>query len=249
VSELSHAELNQNYKVILDLWEDAGIQKTFQRANEFQLPSSWLYWIENLNRISDLTYIPTPQDLFHIRTPTTGISETNFKIDDIPIRMVDVGGQRSERKKWIHCFEDVTGIIFIIAINEYNMLLLEDENVNRMHESLNLFKDICNEKWLKNIPLIVFLNKSDLFKEKIKKVDLKVCFPEYEGGCDYDKAIEFIVGKLFSFRGKDQRPFYYHVTCATDTKNVQYVFNACKSILLKNVMSDLFENTSKGTHF
>jgi len=38
-----------------------------------------------------------------------------------------VGGQRSERKKWIHCFEDVTAIIFCVAMSEYDQVLHEDE--------------------------------------------------------------------------------------------------------------------------
>jgi hypothetical protein len=42
-------------------------------------------------------------------------------------RIFDVGGQRSERKKWIHCFEDVHAIIFIIAISEFDQVLLEDD--------------------------------------------------------------------------------------------------------------------------
>lgn len=42
--------------------------------------------------------------------------------------MFDVGGQRSERKKWIHCFEAVTSIIFCVALSEYDQVLLEESN-------------------------------------------------------------------------------------------------------------------------
>lgn len=47
----------------------------------------------------------------------------------LPCRMFDVGGQRSERKKWIHCFEGVTCIIFIAALSAYDMVLVEDDEV------------------------------------------------------------------------------------------------------------------------
>lgn len=43
-------------------------------------------------------------------------------------RMVDVGGQRSERRKWIHCFENVTSIIFLVALSEYDQILFESDN-------------------------------------------------------------------------------------------------------------------------
>lgn len=46
-----------------------------------------------------------------------------------PLRMFDVGGQRSERKKWIHCFEGVTAIIFCVALSDYDLVLAEDEEM------------------------------------------------------------------------------------------------------------------------
>ena len=46
--------------------------------------------------------------------------------------MFDVGGQRSERKKWIHCFESVTSIIFCTALSEYDQVLLEEKNQVRL---------------------------------------------------------------------------------------------------------------------
>jgi hypothetical protein len=95
--------------------------------------------------------------------------------------LVDVGGQRSERKKWIHCFQDVTAVVFCVAMSEYDLKLYEDETVNRMDESLKLFDEICNSKWFTDVAIILFLNKSDIFREKIKKIDLSVCFADYKG--------------------------------------------------------------------
>jgi hypothetical protein len=58
--------------------------------------------------------------------------------------------------------------------------LEDDESVNRMHESLTLFGDIINNRWFQNTSIILFLNKKDLFAEKIKRVDLRCCFPDYK---------------------------------------------------------------------
>lgn len=71
--------------------------------------------------------------------------------------------------------------IFCVSLSEYDMHLAEDPTQNRMHESLLLFKNICNSHWFQNTPIIIFLNKRDIFQEKIQHVDLKVCFPEYDG--------------------------------------------------------------------
>ena len=96
------------------------------------------------------------------RVKTTGIIETTFHIDDLIYRMFDVGGQRSERKKWIHCFENVTAIVFMVAISEYDQVLVEDESVNRMAEALTLFDSICNSRWFVKTSMILFLNKIEM---------------------------------------------------------------------------------------
>ena len=95
--------------------------------------------------------------------------------------MFDVGGQRSERKKWIHCFENVTTILFLVAISEYDQLLFEDETVNRMQEALTLFDSICNSRWFIKTSIILFLNKIDRFKEKLPVSPMNNYFPDYEG--------------------------------------------------------------------
>lgn len=95
--------------------------------------------------------------------------------------MFDVGGQRSERKKWIHCFENVTAIVFLVAISEYDQLLFEDETVNRMQEALTLFDSICNSRWFVKTSIILFLNKIDRFKEKLPISPMRKYFDDYEG--------------------------------------------------------------------
>lgn len=96
-------------------------------------------------------------------------------------RIFDVGGQRPERKKWIHCFEDVTSLLFLVAISEYDQLLVEDESVNRMQEALTLFDSICNSRWFVKSSVILFLNKIDRFREKLQENPMQNYFPDYTG--------------------------------------------------------------------
>ena len=83
-----------------------------------------------------------------------------------------------ERPKW-NLTGDVTAVIFVCALTEYNQVLREDVKQNRLKESLNLFDIACNRRY-PDKPIILFLNKNDLFMEKIKEVDLKCCFPTYK---------------------------------------------------------------------
>ncbi|VDL74243.1 unnamed protein product [Nippostrongylus brasiliensis] len=165
--------------VMKRLWADGGIQECFLRSREYQLNDSAPYYLNSLERIAQPNYIPTQDDVLRTRVKTTGIVETHFTYKDLHFKMFDVGGQRSERKKWIHCFEGVTAIIFCVAMSEYDMVLAEDDEMNRMIESMKLFDSICNNKWFTETSIILFLNKKDLFEEKIKRSPLTRCFPEY----------------------------------------------------------------------
>lgn len=73
-------------------------------------------------------FVPTDQDILHARLRTTGISETIFELGSLTYRMFDVGGQRSERKKWIHVFDNVEVVLFLVAISGYDQCLVEDRN-------------------------------------------------------------------------------------------------------------------------
>jgi len=141
--------------------------------------------------------------------------------------------KETKEKKWIHCFENVTAVLFVAAISEYDQMLYEDESVNRITEALNLFEEICNSRWFQDTSMILMLNKRDLFAEKIQKVSIRVCFPEYEGKDTYDESAKYMKD-VFESKNKTQtKQVYTHVTCATDTDNVAAVFNAVKDIIIR----------------
>jgi len=238
VAAFSDEELTSEIvSAIKSLWSQDIIKQTLIENKELQILDAASLFFDDIDRISHPDYIPSEQDILRSRTRTTGISEITFTIYDHKFRMVDVGGQRSERKKWIHCFQSVTAVIFCAAISEYDIHLFEDDSVNRMHEALNLFEEVCNSEWFTNSAIVLFLNKSDLFQEKIKRIDLKVCFPDYTGGLDYKVASNFIKEKFLSLNRDMNKSLYTHVTCATDTQNIKFVFNAVKDVLLQNTLN------------
>jgi len=218
------------------LWKDKGVQESYRRSAEYQLIDSAHYYFDNIERLAAPDYVPTVDDVLRSRAKTTGIIEIEFDVAGTRFRMVDVGGQRSERKKWMHCFQEVTTVIFCVALSEYDLKLQEDDSTNRMHESLKLFKEICNSKWFIDTSMILFLNKRDIFGEKIVQVDLNVCFNDYTGGKDFEKALAFIQDKFISQNENPQKIIYPHTTCATDTNNITVVFNAVKDIILRKAL-------------
>jgi guanine nucleotide-binding protein G(i) subunit alpha len=223
---------------IAALWADPGIQATYAARVAFQLTDSAKYFFDKIKEVSANGYLPSQQDVLRSRVRTTGIVENDFEIDGNKFKMYDVGGQRNERKKWIHCFENVTAVLFVAAISEYDQVLYEDENTNRMAEALNLFEDICNNRWFQRTSMILMLNKRDLFADKIVKVPLTVCFPDYDGPQTYEAGVEFIRNQFESKNHSAEKHIYTHVTCATDTGNVQAVFNAVKDIIIRMSLNE-----------
>jgi len=222
-------------KDIKKLWSDPGIREVFSRSSEFQLNDSAEYYLNDIDRLSQENYMPSVQDILRSRVKTTGIIETEFFVGKTRFTLVDVGGQRSERRKWLNCFSDVTAVVFVVAMSAFDQKLYEDETTNRMHEELKLFKDICNSKWFTETAIILFLNKKDLFDAKLKRVPLTVCFPDYTGGTTYKEAAQFIEDKFLS-QNENPKLIYVHHTCATDSDNITIVFKAVQDIILTKIL-------------
>lgn len=219
---------------IKSLWSDPGIRECYDRRREYQLTDSAKYYLESIDRTATQNYLPTEQDVLRVRVPTTGIIEYPFMLENITFRMVDVGGQRSERRKWIHCFENVTSIMFLAALSEYDQVLVESDNENRMEESKALFRTIITYPWFQNSSVILFLNKKDLLEEKIMHSHLVDYFPEYDGPKrDSQSAREFILKMYVDLNPDNDKIIYSHFTCATDTENIRFVFAAVKDTILQ----------------
>ncbi|KAK9703322.1 guanine nucleotide-binding protein subunit alpha [Basidiobolus ranarum] len=233
--DLFPPEVSQAIKV---LWADEGVQSCFKRSREYQLNDSAKYYFDSVDRIAQPDYTPDDQDVLRSRVKTTGITETTFRIGDLIYRMLDVGGQRSERKKWIHCFENVTAIVFMVAISEYDQTLAEDESVNRMQESLTLFDSICNSRWFVKTSIILFLNKIDLFREKLPLSPINKIFPDYDGPLTYESSCNYIMERFVSLNQTDTKQLYAHFTCATDTEQIKFVMAAVNDIVVQGNLRD-----------
>ncbi|XP_060521271.1 guanine nucleotide-binding protein G(o) subunit alpha-like [Cylas formicarius] len=224
------------------LWSDRGVRLAVARGYEYELNDSALYLFENMERICDPKYVPNPTDVLRARVRTQGIIETQFRIQDIIVSMYDVGGQRSQRRKWIYCFDDVRAVLFVISLSGYDMTLIEDPTVNRLEESLNLFGQIVNNPFFREASFVLFLNKFDLFREKIvySQRHLRLYFPDYKGpDKDVDRGALFIQHK-FILRNSDSRKVLYpHFTTATDTANVQVVFQSVMEMVISANMGQV----------
>ncbi|KAG8917924.1 Guanine nucleotide-binding protein alpha-2 subunit [Tulasnella sp. 417] len=242
------------------VWKDPIVATVTNNSSEFYLPDSASYFFSHVQRIAQKDYLPSEKDALKAKTKSAGITETRFDMGQLTIRCVtlpparaslksclvflaavrsvfDVGSQRSERKKWIHCFENVTAVIFCAALSSYDQVLLEDNKQNIMAESLILFESVINSRWFLRSSIILFLTKIDLFKAKLPKVPLENFFPEYVGGPDVNKAAKYMLWR-FTQANRARLTIYPHLTDPNDTSNIRLVFAAIKETILQNALRD-----------
>jgi len=241
------------------LWESEEIKATFLRRNEFQIEECARYFISKVHQVMEKSYVPTDQDMVQTRERTTGIVEHHFQMSNPnpigfgqnkaqTVILIDVGGQRTERRKWIHCFEDVLILVFLAAVSEYDQVLEEDGRTNRLEESLNLFKAISGTVYFKEQEIILFLNKKDLLEEKIKsgRSPFKKHFPtvnssfrRWEGADNDYEGILGYMEELFKEQDDQQHEIHAVPTCATDTENISRINANVQSIILKNILNQI----------
>lgn len=254
-TEGSPDELKQERKEhkphLRDLWADPGIQKCYTfRANfnESNFNDSSGYFFDQLDTMFDPDYIPSVADILRVRIRTTGIVKHDFEIDQEQFEMYDVGGQRNERKKWMKCFDGtMDAVLFVASLSEFDQVLFEEQSTNRITEALNLFEMVMSDGYfpLNNSAVILFLNKSDLFKEKIKTKNItdSLCeeLKQFTGDCrSFEETSTFIQDLFISkWKSKTDRPRYCHITCATDADSVKTVFDDVKAIIINSRSSAL----------
>merc|ERR1719361_3143959 len=99
------------------LWREPAIQHIWKNRAELKIDfaDSTAYFFDEVRRIADPQFLPNDKDILLVRHRTTGVIDQSFSIQNTTFHIFDVGGQKSERKKWIHCFEHVTAVIFVAS--------------------------------------------------------------------------------------------------------------------------------------
>ncbi|KAM7287823.1 guanine nucleotide-binding protein G(q) subunit alpha-like [Ixodes scapularis] len=201
------------------LWEDDGVRECYARRSEYGgLPP----FLPDVQRVTRPGYVPSREDYLRVRTPSRGVLEYAFQLDEFPVRLVDVGEQRSEPKKWIHCFEDVSGVIFVAPLSDY-------DDPAKMERTRDLFSTIVSSPWFAESHLLLLLNKKDLLEQKIERHPLGAYFPAFRGPPGDPKAAREFLRRLFADL-KPERPVYFFFTCAVDTDDVKYVLPTLREI-------------------
>ncbi|KZT43701.1 guanine nucleotide binding protein, alpha subunit [Sistotremastrum suecicum HHB10207 ss-3] len=230
------------------LWNSPLIKDILQQRR-IRLEESSGFYLNEITRITDLNYVPSDDDVLKARLKTVGVVEHSFSLDKgtekgVDWKIYDVGGARNQRQAWAPYFEDVNAIIFLAPISAFDQVLSEDPNVNRLEDSLLLWRNIVSNKLLQKVHLVLFLNKCDLLQMKLDNgVMLNQHMTSYgDRPNDYDSVSRYFRNKFAalhqSFSPNQDREAYIHLTCVTDTRKTSEVITNVRDIILKENLKD-----------
>jgi guanine nucleotide-binding protein G(i) subunit alpha len=230
------------------LWQQKSIQKAYSYRNTtFHIPEIEKF-CNDMPRISEDEYMPNELDVLCSRVKTTGIVYSDFVENGYEVELIDVGSERNERKKWFSCFDQVTDLMYVVGADEFDMLCYEDNETNRLQESLNCWIEMINSQYFTAQKTNVFLvfNKIDLFMSKMmtQSVDLSQFFKGYKPALfasdpvtEAHRALSFLINKFLG-AVSEKRKIHVCLTNAIDMQCMRRFWKAVLSVPLRTQRTD-----------
>ncbi|KAF8621327.1 hypothetical protein AX15_007865 [Amanita polypyramis BW_CC] len=243
-SDEAQEVLNACRDDMIRLWHDEGVREIL-RGKKIRLEESSGFFLNDLERVTSLRYVPSDDDVLKARLKTVGVSEYRFTMEvsimrdyGAEWRIIDVGGSRNQRPTWAPFFDDVDAIIFLAPISGFDQVLAEDRTVNRLEDSVLLWKDVCSNKLLANVDLILFLNKCDLFEAKLKSgIKLAKYIRSYgDRENDFEAASKYLRSKFSAIHREHSpspRKFYAFCTSVTDTTTTAGIIASVRDMVIR----------------
>ncbi|KAH7907599.1 guanine nucleotide binding protein, alpha subunit [Hygrophoropsis aurantiaca] len=249
---------------IISLWEDSAIRDVLKKRGVRLEDTAGLQVFSFLNdtaRIATVDYIPTEADIVRARLRTFGVEEHRFLMENgthgansglgysltsnagSEWYVYDVGGSRNMRPQWVPYFDDVQAIIFLAPL-AFNQVLDEDRQVNRLEDSIFLWKEVCSNPLLARANIILFLNKMDILAATLAAgIRVAEYVPSYgDGSNDVASVTKYFREKFRAYHKRlspKPRTFFCHETSAIDTKATQAVLVGVREGILRNHLEKL----------
>ncbi|KAG8942591.1 hypothetical protein FRC04_003578 [Tulasnella sp. 424] len=230
------------------LWKDASVQSILRRKGVRleELPG---FYLNDINRITSKHYSPSNQDVLNARLKTIGVVEHLFQLESggekgVDWRIFDVGGHRDQRQTWAPFFDDVNAIIFLAPISAFDQVLVEDKKVNRIEDSLLLFRSICANKLLGKVNIVLFLNKIDILEKKLKAgVKVSRYVRSYgDRPNEVQQVANYFLTKFIAVHKEATpnplRELYPHLTKVTDTEATAALISDVREMILRKHLTD-----------
>ncbi|KAI9511193.1 G-protein alpha subunit [Russula earlei] len=229
---------------VAELWQHPAV-KTLLRMRRLRLEESAAFFLDEIHRLAEPDYLPTTDDILHVRLQTLGVIEHSFDINvggnHYTWLLYDVGGARGQRHAWVPYFDDATAIIFLAPISAFDQYLEEDPRTNRIDDSLRLFTSTCSNKLLKNSTMVLMLNKTDILKKKLQAgVMVKKYITSYgERENRYEEVAEYFrahFAQVYKRKGVQKQDLYIHFTSMLDIRATQKILVNINEAIIKSYL-------------
>lgn len=231
----------QYVETIRILWQSGTRRRVWMQRSKANIHDSHKNYFLDLSRISSFDYIPTDQDILACRVRTTNPVVERYNINGVPFEVTDVGGHQRERYRWARKNCEPDAVIFVAALSDYDQMLTKPISKNRMQESLDLYEAVVRE--FGDLPIMLFLNKKDIFREKVQYSDIVSHFDDFAGRSrDRNHGVAYFLHKFqreFHKHKSRTEEFPHHVTCATDTNNMKAVLELSRTAIFEAMMRGL----------
>jgi signal recognition particle receptor subunit beta len=243
----SGAEMNvQNANSLKELWNDPAIQRLVEKHSELLSVTHLVYFWDNFERITQPNFVPNHEDILRARVRTAGANASTIFIDKCYYEFFDVGGQRPERSKWEFVFREnrFNAIIYFVASDEYDVDNEDGDNDRtKLEISRYIFAELVNSDIIDpEIPVVLFLNRSDLFQSRILNTEgfqsFKKIFPDYKEGQDITKAMNYLRDFFLSV-SENQQPIKTYVTCALDRNSLVVVWHTVRKSIMDKTINEI----------
>ena len=215
------------------------------RKSEFDVSSCFAYFMEKIDSLGTDGYLPSNDDILRAHSkPKRGIVEEQYTVNGVHTAFYHVGAQRlTERKKWLHLFDDVTAVVFVASLADYSQESGPAERrSNRMCDACATFGEICDHPGFRNTHMSLFLNQKDRFQEDIHSVSLRNVQPFFDdyssfmsnlggSGDEVADSLQFVVKQFRKQQNEEhQQSFWYdrtthHTMCALDSSEMKNVLD------------------------
>ncbi|KAI0338804.1 G-alpha-domain-containing protein [Trametopsis cervina] len=225
---------------VVGLWEDAAVRAVLRRraVRVEDMPG---FFLNDAARVASRAYEPTDDDIVRARLRTLGVEEHRFTMESgasgSEWYIYDVGGSRSMRPHWIPYFDDVQAIIFLAPL-AFNLMLEEDSKVNRLEDSITLWREICGNQLLGGATLILFFNKMDILQATLASgIRVQKYVPSYgDQPNDVPHVVKYFRDKFRGYHKRlspKPRPFYCHETSVIDTRATAVILVGVREGILR----------------
>ena len=216
-------------KYMKELFDDAHFVEEFKKD---LAPIS--YFIHNSDRLLADNYEPTNDDILRARQRTAGFRVTKFTRDKYNWELYDVGGQINERRKWPDIIREHPCIatLFCASLGDMDAQVLEGKMRPLFDITVELFDSMVAQEAEERKTIVLFLNKTDIFKDKLKSGEIKMKnFPKFKGENTYENGVKYFEKLFTDLAARYKRNITIHATCALDTEQAR--------IVLDSIMKDI----------